>query len=91
MRRPAPLSEASMLNAEARIPELAAQAGRAAHQRALAETGRVVMKTAGGMLVERQASGQVVVIKRLPATTPTPTGTVLKRTKSPARKTGTVR
>lgn len=79
MSRTSPISEASMQSAEARIPELAAQAGRAAHERALAEAGRVVMKSANGMLVERQASGEVLVIKRLPDSTPAAAGAVLKR------------
>lgn len=79
MRRPKPLSEASMLSAEARIPELAAQAGRKAHARALATAGRVLMKAADGKLVERHASGQVVVIKQLPAGMTVRVGSVLKR------------
>lgn len=80
MRRPKPLSEASMLSAEARIPELAAQAGRKA--RALATAGRVLMKAADGKLVERHASGQVVVIKQLPAGMTVRVGSVLKRARN---------
>jgi protein PhnA len=63
------------------IPELAAEAGRAAHRRALIMTGRVVMKSASGQLVERRADGQVLVIKPLPAETQVEPGLVLKRTK----------
>lgn len=79
MRRPKPLSEASMLSAEARIPELATQAGREAHARALATAGRVLMRSKDGKLVERQASGQPLVIKQLPAGTIVQVGKVLKR------------
>ena len=79
MRRPLPLSEASMQAAESSIPQLATQAGRAAHQRAVAQSGSLVMKSASGQLVARQASGAVVVIKNLPASTPVRAGTVLTR------------
>lgn len=81
MRRIPTLSELSMQSAESSIPLLATQAGRAAHERALAQTGRVVMKSASGQLVERQASGKTVVIKSLPASTPVRVGEVLKRSK----------
>lgn len=85
MPRPPLLNEASMLSAEARIPELAARAGRAAHARAMATMGRVVMKSADGRLVERQSTGEVVVIKELRKVTHTTVGTVLKRAVKPAR------
>lgn len=88
MRRTPPISEATMLAAEQRIPQLAAQAGRAAHQRALAKQGRVVMKSATGQLVERQANGEVRVIKSLPASTPVQRGLVLKRMKPSAGPSG---
>ena len=81
MRRIPPISEVAMRSAESSIPQLATQAGRAAHQRALAQTGWVVMKSASGQLVEQHASGRVVVIKTLPASTPTRAGLVLKRSK----------
>lgn len=81
-RRAEPLSEASMLSAEARIPELAAQAGRNAHARALATAGRVLMRSADGKLVERHASGKVVVIGQLPAGTAVLVGSVLKRARN---------
>lgn len=87
MHRTPPLSEASMQSAESRIPQLAAQAGRAAHQRALALSGRVVMKSASGQLVEQQSSGVEVVIKALPASTPARVGTVLKRARKPSQTT----
>lgn len=79
MSRTNPLSEASMLSAEAKIPKLAAQAGRAAHQRALSEAGRVVMKSVNGLLVEKQSSGVTAVIKALPPSTPALAGMVLQR------------
>jgi hypothetical protein len=75
-----------MRSAETSIPGLATQAGRAAHQRAMAQAGHVVMKSASGQLVDRQASGQTVVIKALPATTPARTGMVLKRVKKLNKK-----
>ncbi|PZP63298.1 MAG: hypothetical protein DI597_04520 [Pseudoxanthomonas spadix] len=68
-----------MQAAEARIPLLAVQAGREAYARALEQIGRVVMKSASGLLVERHANGTDVVIKRLPDSTPAPAGAVLRR------------
>ena len=86
MRRRPLLSEASMQSAEAQIPRLAAQAGRAAHQRAVAHASTtLVMKSANGKLVARQANGVVMVIKDLQASTPSRAGTVLKR-RSPSTK-----
>jgi len=73
-----PLSETNMQIAEARIPELAARAGRAAHQRALAQAGKVVM-AANGQLVEASADGSVRVIHALPPATKVRKGTVLTR------------
>lgn len=87
MRREPPISEASMQAGESRIPQLAAQAGKAAHERALVETGAVVMRSAGGQLIELRSSGAVRVIKSLPASTPVRSGTVLRRTKKPAATT----
>lgn len=74
-----PLSEASMRTAEDRIPALATHAGREAHVRALALTGRVVMRSVDGFLIERWADGHDVVIKRLPDSTPVQVGAVLVR------------
>lgn len=88
MRRTPPISEATMLAGEQCIPQLATQAGRAAHERALAQQGRVVMRSASGLLVERKASGEERVIKALPASTPVQRGLVLKRIKTPAGPTG---
>lgn len=77
------ISEEHMLDAEARFPELAARAGRAAHERALKVVGRVVMKRVGqssiNELVELSADGSVRVIKSLPGDTPVKIGLVLKR------------
>lgn len=86
MRRPTPLSESSMQAAESNIPRLATQAGRAAHQRALSQSGQLVMKSASGQLVARQAGGTEVVIKNLPASTPARAGMVLKRAKKLPKK-----
>ena len=86
MSRIPPISEDRMLDAEARFPELAARAGRAAHERALKNNGRVVMKKAGrasgSQLVELRADGSEHVIKTLPADTPVQPGLVLKRKKA---------
>lgn len=69
-----------MQSAEQQIPELATRAGRAAHARALRDqTGTLVMKTASGQLVARQAGGTEVLLKKLPASTPVRAGTVLTR------------
>jgi hypothetical protein len=84
MTRPAPLTEANMQAAEARIPELAAKAGKAAHQRALRQTGVVIMQSVSGPLVEAHADGTERLIKPLPASTPVRRGMVLRRQK-PAR------
>ena len=79
MSRIPSISEASMREAEDRIPELAAQAGRAAHQRALTQTGSVITKSADGMLVIHRADGDVKIIKALPPSTPVQRGLVLRR------------
>lgn len=91
MRRPTPLSEASMQSAESNIPRLATQAGRAAHQRALSQTGHVVMKSSSGQLVKQQSNGVEVLIKTLPSSTPAQAGMVLKRAKKLPLKAATGR
>lgn len=78
MKRPPVLSEAMMQDAEARFPELAARAGRAAYQRALQQQGRVV-KSQDGQLVEAWADGTVRVLQSLPPATPVKRGLVLTR------------
>ncbi|MFN7723704.1 MAG: hypothetical protein ACK5QH_01400 [Rubrivivax sp.] len=74
------LDEASMLSAELQIPLRAQQAGQAAHQRAVGSHATIlVMKAPSGELVARQTSGQIKVLKSLPAATPVLAGTVYKR------------
>jgi len=74
------LDEASMQSAELQIPLRAQLAGQAAHQRAVgSHATTLVMKTPSGVLVARQTSGQVKVLKTLPAATPVRAGTVFKR------------
>ncbi|MCC4596025.1 hypothetical protein NRY95_16035 [Xanthomonas campestris pv. phormiicola] len=91
MPRGKALSEAAMQAAEARISLLAVQAGREAHARALKQNGRVVMKSASGLLIERHANGPDVVIKRLPDSTPAPAGAVLKRVGKPGAKPAAIK
>lgn len=88
MRRVPRLNEDAMQSAELRIPQLAAQAGRAAHLRATEnQTSPLVMKSATGQLVMRAAGGaDTVVIKNLPASTPSRAGTVLTRAHRPGKK-----
>ncbi len=87
MRRTPPLNEVSMQSAELRIPQLATQAGRAAHLRATqSQTSPLVMKSASGQLVARAIGGTVVVIKSLPASTPARAGMVLTRASKPSKK-----
>jgi hypothetical protein len=78
MKRRQPISEAHMLDAEARFPELAAQAGRAAHERTLASTGRVV-KAIKGQVIEAKNDGSIRVLQQLPPATPVKKGLVLVR------------
>lgn len=78
MKRRPQLSEASMLAAEARFPELAARAGRAAHQRALTQTGWVVTAV-NDQIIEAKRDGSVRVIGDLPPATPVQKGMVLRR------------
>jgi len=78
MKRRPELSEESLLAAEARFPELAARAGRAAHERALVQTGWVV-KAVNGQIIETTRDGAVRVIGNLPPPTPVQKGLVLRR------------
>jgi len=64
------LDEAAMQSAEARIPELAAQAVRQARQQALKTSGKVV---------ETYADGHRRVLRDLPPSIRIQPGTVLKR------------
>lgn len=86
MRRTQVLDETAMQSAESQIPQLASQAGRAAHLRAVNNhAATLVMKSAAGQLVARQAGGSVVVLKNLPASTPVEVGAVFKRATKPGR------
>lgn len=80
-RRSPTLTEAAMLAAERRFPELAAKSGRAAYKQALAKTGAVLVKTSKGMLVERKVDGTSTVIKALRPAKRVKVGLVLKRAK----------
>jgi hypothetical protein len=88
MRRAPRLNEDAMQSAELQIPQLATQAGRAAHQRATEnQTSPLVMKSSTGQLVMRATGGgDTVVIKNLPASTPSRAGTVLIRASRPSKK-----
>lgn len=89
MSRPPALDEASMQSAELQIPLLARQAGQAAHQRAVGSPSiTLVMKAPNGELVARQVSGQMKVLKTLPAATPVRAGTVFRRVAKGAVKAG---
>lgn len=72
------LDEAAMQSAEARIPELAAQAVRQARQQALKTSGKVV-ETFNGQLVETYADGHRRVLRDLPPSIRIQPGTVFKR------------
>lgn len=83
------LDEASMQTAESQIPQLAHRAGLAAHRRVVSSHDTIlVVKAPSGDLVARQTSGQVVVLKTLPAATPVRAGTVFKRAAKRASKAG---
>ena len=83
-RRSPQLTEAAMLAAERRIPELAAKSGHAAYKLALAKTGAVVVKTSKGTLVERKVDGTSTLIKALRPGKRVKVGLVLKRAKQEA-------
>lgn len=74
------MDEMEMRRAEARIPELARKAGRAAHERALKVRGSVTV-VVGANLVEKSASGDVKVIRRLGEPVKVIAGQVLRRHK----------
>lgn len=80
-RTPPRLTEAEMLAAERRIPELAAKSGQAAYRQALAVTGAVVVKTSNGQVVERKSDGSTTLLKSLPAGKRVKVGLVLTRAK----------
>lgn len=72
------LSEKSILQLEARIPEYADQAVKQAYARALT-SGSTVLEAVGGKLVESSPDGSTRVIRSLPAPTMVPLGS--KRTR----------
>lgn len=76
--KPEKLSEKSILQLEARIPEFADQAIRLAHAKALT-SGSKVLEAVGGKLVESSPDGSTRVIRSLPAPTLVPLGS--KRTR----------
>lgn len=79
MRSTPVLTESEMQAAEARIPRLAVQAGRAAHRRALVHAGYVLMKSDDNKLVVERADGTIEVIRSLPPGTPVRKGAVFRR------------
>lgn len=74
------MDEMEMQRAEARIPELAARAGRAAHERALLVRGSVTM-VVGADLVEKNANGSYTVVRRIGEPVKVHSGQVLRRRK----------
>ncbi len=68
---------------ESDIADQASRAGRAAHERALAQGRKVLMRSAEGMLIERQRQQPDRVIRTLPPGTPVQVGQVLLRRKYP--------
>jgi len=75
-----PLNEAEIQLADALVPELAARAGRAAHERALQIRGKVTM-VMGANLVEKSASGSITVLRRIDEPVAGMAGKVLRRRK----------
>lgn len=67
---------------ESDIADQASRAGRAAHERALAQGRKVLMHSAEGMLIERQRQQPDRVIRPLPPGTPVQAGQVLQGLKS---------
>lgn len=67
------LSEKSMLQLEARIPEYADQAVKQAYAKALS-SGSKVLEAVNGKLVESSPNGSTRVIRSLPAPTLVPLG-----------------
>lgn len=74
------MDELEMQRIEARIPELAARAGRAAHERALALRGHVTM-VVGAQLVIKSADGQLTPVREIRAPVKGVVGQVLHRRK----------
>ena len=78
MNRNADLDDAAMQADDARLPELAARAGRTAYQRALQESGKVI-EAFNGQLVETSADGTRRVIRALRPQVPVQRGLTLVR------------
>lgn len=79
MPRRLELTEEQMQAAEDRIPAIAAAAGRAAYEAALAELGSAVIVNDAGDLVEHFADGAERFIKTMPPGLHAQVGTVLRR------------
>lgn len=72
------MDELDMQRAEAQIPELAARAGRAAHERTLMVRGQVTMAV-GSELVIKRLDGTVTPLGHLKAPVKVVRGQVLRR------------
>jgi hypothetical protein len=77
-RRALLVDEQAMRASEERIPEIAARAGRTAHERALQVAGKVIM-VRGADLVEKHADGSVTVLRRIGEPVKVRAGQVLHR------------
>lgn len=74
------IDELEMRRAEERIPELAAKAGRKAHQRALQIRGKLTM-VLGSNLVEKRLDGTITVLRPIDEPVKGQAGQVLRRRK----------
>jgi hypothetical protein len=74
------IDEFEMRQGEERIPELAAKAGRQAHQRALQVRGKLTM-VVGANLVEKHLDGTITVLRRIDEPVKGQAGQVLRRRK----------
>ena len=74
MTHPVPLSEESMQNMEAQIPELARSAIKRAYLQALTTSGKV-LEAKNGQLIETTADGSVRVMRSIAKPTEIAIGT----------------
>jgi hypothetical protein len=74
------IDELEMRQGEERIPELAAKAGRQAHQRALEVRGKLTM-VVGANLVEKRLDGTITVLRPIDEPVKGQAGQVLRRRK----------
>jgi protein PhnA len=74
------MDEMDMRREEERIPELAAKAGRAAHERAMQLRGKLTM-VVGENLVEKRSDGTITVLKHIGEPAKSKPGLVLRRKK----------